>query len=277
MMIQSVVGYLISILLGVVFGALVNWLSDTLPLRRKPGIPPCPSCGEPRPWAAWSGILATLPRRRQCASCGKPLPWRHIIVEIVLMIAYAYLWMRYLGGSLSTLELPIIAFYLTLFLLIAVIDLEHRLVLNVVILPAIAFAILEGIFSTRQPVGVALVGGVVGLVLMAIVYGFGVLFSRMVKRARGEPLKEVAFGMGDVTLATFCGLVVGFPNILRALVIAIFAGGIAAGVFVLYRVLIRRSYSRFSAIAYGPYIIFGAVVMLLWPTWPEVLRGLFGG
>jgi leader peptidase (prepilin peptidase)/N-methyltransferase len=271
---QRIIGYLICIPLGAIIGALVNLLADTLPLRRAPGVPPCPSCGEPRRWVTWSGILAALSGQRRCPSCEAPLPRRHIIVEAVLIIAYAYLWARYLGEALTALELPIVAIYVTVFLLVAVIDLEHRLVLNVVILPAIALALLEAIFAVRQPTGRALLGGAVGLGLMLAVYGFGAFFAWTVKRARGEPLKEVVFGMGDVTLATFCGLAVGFPRMALALIIAIFAGGAAAGVFMLYRALIRRNYSRFSAIAYGPYIILGTLVMLLWPD--AVSRFLVG-
>jgi leader peptidase (prepilin peptidase)/N-methyltransferase len=278
MMTQRIIGYLVSIPLGILVGAFINLLSDALPVRRAPGVPPCPSCGVPRRWMAWSGILATLLGQRRCPSCQAPLPWRHVIVEVGLVLAYAYLWARYLGDALSELELPITVIYLTIFILIAVIDLEHRLVLNVVILPAIALGILDAILTGRQPTGQALLGGAVGLGIMLAIYGFGAFFAWTVKRSRGEPLKEVVFGMGDVTLATFCGLVVGFPRIALALIITIFAGGAAAAAFMLYRALIRRDYSRFSAIAYGPYIIFGTVVMLLWPNAvSNLLVGSSGG
>lgn len=263
-MIQRIAGYLISIPLGLTIGALINWLADTLPLRRTPGTPPCPTCDEPRRWMRWSGIIAMLFGRRRCPACHELLPRRHAIIEGVLIVVYAYLWARYLGGALTTLELPIVAIYVTLFLLITVIDLEHHLVLNVIILPSIVLALLDAIFSGRQPAGEALLGGVVGLGFMLAVYGLGIFFAWTVRRARGEPLEEVVFGMGDVTLATFCGLAVGFPRIAVALMITILAGGIAAGAFMLYRSLIRRDYSQFSAIAYGPYIILGTLVMLLW-------------
>lgn len=272
------IGYLVSIPLGLLVGAFINLLSDTLPLRQPPGIPRCPSCSEPRIWKSWSGIVAAMFGRRRCASCQEPLPRRHIIVEVVLIVAYAYLWARYLGGALTAVELLIIVLYVAIFLLLTVIDLEHRLVLNVIILPAIAFALLEGVISGRQSAGQTLLGGAVGLGFMALVYGLGIFFAWTVRRARGEPLEEVVFGMGDVTLATFCGLVVGLPRIALALMITIFAGGFAAGVFILYRALIRRNYSQFSAIAYGPYIIFGTLVMLLWPdAVAAILTGAFGG
>lgn len=271
MVLQRILGYLFTILLGILVGLLVNLLADSLPLRRAPDVPRCPACREIRPLRAWLGVAALLSGQRHCPACNEPLPYRHVIIEVTLSLAYSYLWMRYLGSHLTVIEFPIFSLYLTVFALVVVIDLEHRLVLNVVLFPAIAFALIDAAFFGRLTLRASLLGGAVGFAIVFGIYAFGAFFAWTVRRARGEPPEEVVFGVGDVTLATFSGLVVGYPRIILALMLMVFAGGIVAGLFLLYRLFIRRDYHPFTAIAYGPYIVFGALVMLLWADEIRVL------
>jgi len=73
-----------------------------------------------------------------------------------------------------------------------------------------------------------------------------------------------------VKLSVLMGLVVGIPSVL----VGMFMGAFAAGVFVLplvlLRVLDRRDY-----IAYGPFIAAGAVIALFWgdAIWDWYFRG----
>jgi prepilin signal peptidase PulO-like enzyme (type II secretory pathway) len=79
----------------------------------------------------------------------------------------------------------------------------------------------------------------------------------LVSRMRVEPLDEVAFGFGDVTLSGVLGLIVGYPGI----ILALFAGVMAGGAFSLVYMLgmkLRGRYDAFAAIPYGPFLIIGA-------------------
>ena len=58
------------------------------------------------------------------------------------------------------------------------------------------------------------------------------------------------------------GFVVGVPDIIFALVIGILSGGIVAILFLFVQGLIRKKYSAFTAIPYGPFLILGGAVML---------------
>jgi prepilin signal peptidase PulO-like enzyme (type II secretory pathway) len=89
------------------------------------------------------------------------------------------------------------------------------------------------------------------------------LFTRLLQRWRGQALEEVAFGGGDVNLAALVGLAVGWPGVLLALVIAIFAGGIFSFVFIVFQ-LVRRRYSPYSAVPYGPFLVIGALAIYLY-------------
>ena len=70
----------------------------------------------------------------------------------------------------------------------------------------------------------ALAGGVVAFVIVFAIYYGAILFSR----ARKLNIPGGAFGQGDITLATFMGLVVGLQNVFPAIVLTILLGGAGA-------------------------------------------------
>jgi prepilin signal peptidase PulO-like enzyme (type II secretory pathway) len=107
-----------------------------------------------------------------------------------------------------------------------------------------------------------LIGGAVGFGVFYFFYLLGILYSRWVAYRRGEPLDEVAFGGGDANLGGVIGLAVGWPGVMFAVVYAIFAGGAVSLIYLLIMALRRRN-SLFTPIPYGPFIVFGAVIVLL--------------
>ncbi len=192
-------------------------------------------------------------------------------MEIVLAVLAAYLWSRS-GTTVLTAALLV---YMTVFTLIAVIDIEHRLVLNVVMVPAFAVALVEVLFSGRIPVLSALAGYAVAQIIVMGFYLLGGLYLKAVNARRETPVTEVAFGFGDVTLATFCGLVVGFPGVTLMLVLMVLLGALFALLYIVSRGLFARGYRAHTPLPYGPSIILAAVIMLLWGA--DVIRLALGG
>jgi prepilin signal peptidase PulO-like enzyme (type II secretory pathway) len=185
---------------------------------------------------------------------------RYIAVELGMAIACLYLWHR----EGLTPMLGILAFYVALFILIAVIDIEHRLVLDVVMLPAFVIALLEIVLSNRIALQNALVGFAVGQIVVMGFYVLGIIYLWVINAGRKERIREVAFGFGDVTLATFCGLVVGYPRVVVMLVLMVALGGVIALLYLLYRAIVVRQYKAHTPLPYGPSIVLAAVVMLVW-------------
>jgi len=161
-----------------------------------------------------------------------------------------------------TLKFGLLALLLECFLLIAVIDLEHRLILYVTIIPTAVIATLYGLFGAGYDLQKILIGGVVGFSAVYVIYFFGRVFGVVMARIRGEALDEIPFGGGDVNLAGVIGLAVGWSGILLALFIAVMSGGISAAIYLIIS-SIRRRYNLFTPIPYGPFLILGAVILLL--------------
>jgi leader peptidase (prepilin peptidase)/N-methyltransferase len=139
---------------------------------------------------------------------------------------------------------------------VLVFDARHRLILNRVIYPAIALALLTspinpviGGADVREHVISSVLGGVVA----------GGLFFILTLITRG------GLGLGDAKLAFFIGAVLGlFPVFtsptLRALLYGVLLGGVVAVLLLITR---RRGMRDF--IPYGPYLCAGGVLALMYP------------
>ncbi len=184
---------------------------------------------------------------------------RYIAITLLMLALTAYL-------SQAPLRVPLASalIYLSLFALIAIIDIEHRLILTVVMIPAFLFAFVELALTRRLSFPDAMVGYALGQILVMGIYLFSGVFLWFRNIGQDEPIREIAFGFGDVTLATFCGLVLGYPSILYMIVLMILLGGAIGLLYLIVRLLIVRRYEASMVMPYGPAIVLAAAIMLLW-------------
>jgi leader peptidase (prepilin peptidase) / N-methyltransferase len=238
-----------SLLAGWAAGVIVNYASDVLPVERKLGSSTCSKCDAK---LSWKNYLLF----NNCKSCGRPMGIRSIIVVIVLILASLFVWIfppAQLGYFLSLL-------ILTYFGIVTVIDLEHRLILHPVsavgaVLGLIAGTVAHGIQAT-------LLGGAAGLAIMGFLYFIGAQFAKYRARKLGKDDDEEALGFGDVILAGILGLMLGWPFIWFGLLLGILAGGLISLVIIGY-LLVSGKYQTLSFfIAYGPYLILGATLVM---------------
>lgn len=167
--------------------------------------------------------------------------WRSAILPVVNGLLYGALWWH--AGASSLVAGLLTTFYSTIFLLVAIVDLETRLIPNVLILPAIGVAAVSSTIDPRLTWKSALVGGAVGFLLFYVI----------ALLARG------GFGAGDVKLAAFIGLVAGFPGVLTGLIVGIIVGGVAAVLLLLTGRASRKTY-----IPYGPFLCIGGWYAMVW-------------
>ncbi|MHB1357604.1 MAG: prepilin peptidase [Anaerolineae bacterium] len=125
---------------------------------------------------------------------------------------------------------------------ISLVDWRTRRIPNALNLALLAWALVQIAWMgqptiTNAGIGLAVSGG---LFLILAIIGRG------------------AMGFGDVKLAGVLGALLGFPLVLRALVVGIFAGGAVA----LYLILSRRTKTP-NTMAYGPYLALGGWVTAL--------------
>lgn len=230
--------------LGVLVGAVVNRLASDLPARRPPQRPRCPYCGLRRPWHQWVALPSYIVGRSRCPACAAPIPIRYPLTELGLGFLFAYLYVRY--GP--TARFGFVAAYTATLALIAITDLERRLILNVVTLPAMILALIGSLFIPGVSWTSALIGGLVGYLTFLVLAIAG---SALVGPG--------AMGGGDVKLAALIGLMTGFPMVVEAIVLAILVGA-AVSLFL----LATRLRSMRDHVPYGPFLVVGGWVTLLW-------------
>jgi leader peptidase (prepilin peptidase)/N-methyltransferase len=273
------------VLLGLVVGGLVNILADSLPRRRQPTLPYCLACTAPRPFSAWFGLGALLGRAWRCPYCDTQRGWRAPVVEVATGLGTLWLYLRD-PNPRSFWSGMIIA---SLFLLIFIIDLEHRLILHIVSVPSAVIVGVIGILDPAQGWLKTVLGGVAGYGLVLVLYFLGGVFGALIAKRRGSPLEEVAFGFGDVMLAGVIGFAVGWPGVVVALFLGILAAGEYSLAYIL-SMLVRRRYQALQPIPYGPFLICGAAIVYfgrgaaiegLFPYGPLIYFGVlilfFGG
>lgn len=223
--------------IGLVAGIGINVLADRLPPSAGPtGIWTCPSCRRRLPAGRGVGLWRELARASRCPFCQTRLPRRHVVVEVSLAVLFAFLWQRY--GPSTDFALDVL--FLAILALIFVIDLEHRLVLNVVVGPVAVLSILTALI--RPGLVSALVGAAVGFTLLL---AFFLVYPK-------------GLGAGDVKLAGLIGLMLGWPLILQGLLLG-FALAAAASIGLLAT---RRATLR-TYIPYAPFLVVGAYLTLL--------------
>ena len=160
-------------------------------------------------------------------------------MEITTGLIFAMVWRQYGMGIPMILALV----YCCFLIVVAFIDLEHQIIPSRVIYPAIVVAILGALVSPGRSIWNSLGGGLVG---------FGILFLIAF-------INPAGMGMGDVRLAAFMGIITGFPGVLISLLIGVVAGGLAAALLLLVGLKGRK-----DSIPFGPFLVLGAMVTLLY-------------
>jgi prepilin signal peptidase PulO-like enzyme (type II secretory pathway) len=141
---------------------------------------------------------------------------------------------------------------------VLVFDARHRLILNLVMYPSSALALLASPFNPLiHGIGMTWHGRVLSALLGAAVAGGGFFLISLATRG--------GVGLGDAKLCFFLGAVLGglplpVPQVMTALILGIFLGGAVSALLLVTRV---RSMTDF--IPYGPFLCAGAVLELLYP------------
>lgn len=238
-------------LLGLAVGSFLNLCIDRLPRGGSIVSPPshCDSCDSSLKPLDLVPVLSYLVLRGRCRYCGAVVPVRVLIVELASGAIYALMAWHY---DLN-LDLAIALIYASIFMVIFFIDLEHGLILNSVVFPAIAVAFVFSFFwSGYEEIWPDLGPGFVVSAMLGGAVGFAVLLMPYL-------ISRGGMGAGDVKLAGLIGLANGFPLVLVALFVGIVAGGVFA-----VSLLISRIVGRKDAIPFGPFLAVGAVVAMVW-------------
>lgn len=228
-------------ILGTVVGSFANVLIYRLP-RGESIVRPrsrCPECETTIAWYDNVPVLSYLILRGRCRSCSQGISWRYPAVEAVNGLLYLGLVMR-MGIGPNTAAL---ALFSTALLVITFIDLDHRIIPNVISFPGmaagVAFSFMPGFPEPADSLIGLLVGG--GF-LYAVAAGY-YLFTR-----------REGMGMGDVKLLGMIGAFLGWQSLFVTVLFATLSGSVLG----LIAMRINREDTKY-AVPFGPFLSLGAM------------------
>lgn len=245
--------YALLLIIALVIGAIINYFSDVLPVTRRLSCPLCWSCHFKMSLAQFLSPL------HKCVNCRKKKKGRTWVVYVLSIGTTFWIW-----SSPPEFGIAVSLLILAYFGVVTVIDIEH---LSIVYPVTMAGIIIGAIFgSYRSGISSTLLGGLGGFGVGLAYYFASIAMNRIsAKIAKRDPA-DVVVGFADVLLAGIVGLIVGWPGILTALTLTLFASGIYGFLFIVV-MKASRSYKPNTPFPFAPFILFGAFVLLFIKTW----------
>lgn len=208
----------------------------------------CPKCHHQLGPADLIPLFSWLIQRGKCRYCHASISWQYPLIELSTVLAFvgSYIWWP---NEIIGFEIVNFGFWLVFIvglLALAVYDLRWMILPNVIIYPLIALAMLQVVLMTIFDQGVdAVKEATLGLVVL------GGLFYGLFEISKGRWI-----GGGDVKLGFFMGILLGPALSLLALFIASLSGTLLA-----VAGLITKKSSLKQAIAFGPHLILGTILV----------------
>jgi leader peptidase (prepilin peptidase)/N-methyltransferase len=226
---------------GLIVGSFLNVCIHRLPRRGSVIAPPshCPACDRPLEWFENIPVASWLVLGGRCRTCRARIPLMYPAVELLTAAVFlAGAWMY----GLTPLLVVRLAFSAALIVL-AAIDLHHRLLPNAITLPGIAAG-----FAASWFVPPGWQSSLIGLLM-----GGGFLFTvgELYYRLRGHE----GLGMGDVKMLAMIGAFLGWPLMVLTLVLASI-GGSLVGV----GLIVTRRGGMQAELPFGTFLALGALI-----------------
>lgn len=229
-------------LFGTIVGSFLGVVIDRVPLGKSIiwGRSHCDYCQRDLRWFELVPIFSYVIQRGKCLRCKRRLSWRYPLIEVLTGVLFGVLWIFISPSLLAYFSAVIIGCSL---LCILVIDLDHMIIPDGLVLTTTIGAIMYHIFSDT------------GLWILLQNYVLTGIGSYIIFYGLWRITKRRGIGFGDVKLSFALGLIVGSPQVIISLYGAFLTGAIVGIILLLYG---RKTMK--SAVPFGPFLILGVVI-----------------
>lgn len=238
--------HIVSIIFGAIVGSFLNVCIYRVPKGESIVTPGshCPHCQRPIQFYDNIPLVSYLLLGGRCRYCHHPISWQYPLVEGITALSSFLLFNRF---GISWSYLFYFAFLASL-IVIAVIDLFHQIIPDVISLPGIGVGLIASLILPQLKfldslTGVLLGGG--SLFLVATVYQW--LFKRE------------GMGGGDVKLLAMIGAFLGWKSVILTILLGSLVGSLIG-----MMVMVMKGKDFKYAIPFGPFLSLGAVISLFY-------------
>ena len=240
------------IILGGLWGSFANVCIYRIPVNKSvvSGRSFCPNCNKLITWKDNIPVISFLLLNGKCRNCKKKISPQYIIAELITIIYFLFVYYLF-GITITTLLFFILGLS---FVIIFFIDLKHYIIPNVLTFSLMIIGFLKSFDPNLNPIFPnfinSLIGGIFGyLIIWSIIY-----FYKQIRKKEG-------MGLGDAKLLSAIGFWFGWISI----PFVIFLSSIIALLFVIPS-LMKKSKKLSSQIPFGPYIIIGTLIYLIFES-----------
>ena len=233
-------------ILGLIVGSFSNVCIYRIPRNESIIYPAshCPKCRSNILPKDNIPLLSYILLKGRCRHCKSKIPIQYPIVEFLTGLIYLIIYLIY-GLSGQFLIYIILSSAL---IIIAFIDLNEQIVPDVISLPGTAIGFILSFFVPY----ISFINSALGVII-----GGGVIL--IIGIAGSAIFKKEAMGGGDVKLAAMIGAFLGWRYITISLFLGFFLGALT-GIFL----IMAKIKSREDAVPFGPFIVLGSFITLLW-------------
>ena len=210
----------------------------------------CPKCKKLITWKDNIPIISFLLLNGKCRNCKKKISTQYLIIELITIIYFLVIYYLF-SISITTLLFIILGLF---FIIIFFIDLKHYIIPNILTFSLMVIGFVKSFAPNLNPIFPSfinsLIGGIFGyLIIWSIIY-----FYKQLRNKEG-------MGLGDAKLISAIGFWFGWISI----PFVIFLSSIIALLFVIPS-LLKKSKKLSSQIPFGPYIIIGTLIYLIFES-----------
>ncbi len=241
------------------FGLLIGSFLNVVILRLNTGRSvvvgrsACATCARTLHWYELVPVFSFLGLGGKCHTCKQSISFQYPLVELLTGIYFVLAYSRLvIGGGFTALSWLSFVFALVvgaLLLIIAVYDLRHQIIPDMIVYPFILIALASVLYRALTVPTYSFAAALVGGVFVALPFFLIWFFS-----------KGRAMGFGDVKLALGIGWLVGLSAGFAVFVLSFWIGGIV-GLFLL---ALSRKYKMKSEVPFGPFLIIALCIVGLW-------------
>jgi leader peptidase (prepilin peptidase)/N-methyltransferase len=241
------VGSLLVGLVGLALGSFLNVVITRLPRGEAiwAGRSRCLQCRRPLAWYDNIPLLSYIWLRGRCRACGAAISWRYPLVELAGGLMAVALWRSFPFPD----RLLLLAYgpFCLVLIVLAAIDLEHRLLPDAITIPGTILGLLLSLVLPHLSLASAAAGALGG---GALFYVVGRVYEKLAGR-RG-------LGGGDVKLMAMIGAFLGVGALPLVILISAGLGTLIGLIQVLLKSPGARTQWRTISLPYGPFLAAGA-------------------
>jgi len=218
----------------------------------------CPHCKKKVRWFDNIPLLSFIILSARCRDCGEKISWQYPVVEAMTGVLFALIG-NYFFNLFDFSSWLLVAYYMVVFsilMIIFVYDFKYMEIPMLILWLGVGVSLAYFIFADYQNFAGAtsifdlkIMSGILGALVAGGFFWLLAAYS-----------KETWMGYGDAYLGILVGLIVGWPNILGALMLSFTIGAIVSvGLIVVSKKTMK------SQVPFAPFLITGTFLVILLP------------